>query len=181
MIFGLILGLGACATWGLLLWWSERDAMTGPWPPQQGNWPTAAWSWGLTILIYVGLFQTWVVPTGPWAWLIWTIGLGIGFAGSALQTWGMANLRFFGTSGWDVGVSTHGAYAWSRHPQYVGQAAGFLGFAIILGHLPGWIIALSAIATLTAAAMVEEAALTARHPEYAAYRARVPFLLRRPT
>jgi protein-S-isoprenylcysteine O-methyltransferase Ste14 len=180
MIFGVILGLGACAAWGVLLWWSERDATTGPWPPEHGNWPTAAWSWGLTILIYVGLFQTWQVPTGPFAWLIWTVGLTIGFLGSALQTWGMANLRFFGTSGWDIGVVTTGAYAWSRHPQYVGQAAGFLGFAIILGHLPGWIIASAAIATLYAAAMVEEAALDARHPDFAAYRARIPFLLGKP-
>ncbi len=180
MIFGLILGLGACATWGVILWWSERDAMTGPWPPEQGNIPTALWSWGLTILIYVGLFQTWTVPTGPWAWLIWTIALSIGFAGSALQTWGMANLRLAGTSGWDVGVYTCGAYAWSRHPQYVGQAAGFLGFAILLGHLPGWIISVAAMVTLYAAAQVEEAALEARNPDYATYKARVPFLLGKP-
>ena len=178
MIFGLFIGLGACALWGLILWYSNKEPATGPWPPKSGNLPTALWSWGLTILIYVGLFQTWQTPQGPMAWLIWTVALSIGTAGSALQTWGTANLGLKGTSGWDVGVVNTGAYAVSRHPQYVGQAAGFLGFAILLGHLPGWIISAAAIATLYFAARVEEAALAARHADYAPYRSTTAFFLK---
>ena len=181
MTFGLILGLGACALWAVILWLSYRDPLAGPWPPARGNWFTAAWSWGLTILIYVGMFQTWQVPEGEWAWLIWAVALSIGFAGSALQSWGTANLGLKGTSGWEVGIVRTGAYGWSRHPQYVGQAAGFLGFAILLGHLPGWIIAAAAMITLYAAARVEEAALSARHADYDTYRAKAPFLIGRPS
>lgn len=178
MIVGLLIGLGACVLWSLILWQSSKNPMTGPWPPKSGNIPTALWSWGLTILIYVGLFQTWQTPQGPWAWLIWTVALSIGTAGSALQTWGTANLGLKGTSGWDVGVVDTGAYAVSRHPQYVGQAAGFLGFAILLGHVPGWIISGAAIATLYYAARVEEAALAARHTNYHSYRSRTAFILK---
>ena len=176
VILGFAIGLGACAIWGVLLTLSARKPTDGPWPPRKGNIGTALWAWGLTIAIYVGLFQVWQVPQGAWAWLVWIVALGIGFAGSALQTWGMVNLRLNGTSGWDVGVVTDGAYRYCRHPQYLGQAAGFFGFAILINSVPGWIIAGAAIGTLAAAAWVEDKALRARHPEFADYAARTAFL-----
>jgi len=176
MITGLAIGLGACAIWGVLLIISARNPTGGPWPPRAGNIGTALWAWGLTIAIYVGLFQLWEVPQGPWAWLIWTVALAIGFAGSALQTWGMVNLRLNGTSGWDVGVVTQGTYRLCRHPQYLGQAAGFLGFGILINSPAAWVVAIAAITTLAAAAWVEDKALSARHAEHAAYASSTSFL-----
>ena len=143
----------------------------------RGTWATAAWSWGLTIAIYAGLFQAWAVPQGPWAPATWGIALAVGALGTAIQTWGMRDLGLRGTSGWDVGVVRTGAYRIARHPQYLGQALGFAGFAILLGHATGWVIALAAIATLVYAGLVEDRAMAARHPGFAAYRATTPFLL----
>lgn len=180
MIAALFLGLGACAAWGLILFVSDRDPSTGPWPPVRGNLWTAFWAWGLTILIYMGLFQAWGIDWNAFgwpAWLRWGGGGLLGLASAWLHLQGTADLGLKGTSGWNVGVVRRRSYALCRHPQYLGQALGFPGLALIAANGTSAVMALAAVATLVYAARVEDRAMAARHADHAAYRRSVPFLL----
>lgn len=180
MSAGFLLGLGATALWALLLARSDRRPGRGPWPPERGNLPSAAWAWGLTTLIYVGLIQTWGQPPALPAWLRVGAGLPLIGLGGLLHSWATAALGLKGTSGWDVGVVTSGPYALCRHPQYLGQIGSLAGVALLIGSFESLALGLAASAMLRFGARVEDRALAARHPDrVAAYRARTPFLLPR--
>ncbi len=172
----LAIGLLAAAAWIALLKWSDANPEKRLWPPRHGSWGTAAWAWGLTILIYVGLIRVAAIDfnvLGLPAWLRWGVGGGISLVGSAVQTWGASNLGLKGTSGWPVGLVTNGAYARLRHPQYLGQIATLIGIAIFAGSLLAWPVALAGSAALVYAARVEGRHLAATQPGHAAYAARV--------
>jgi protein-S-isoprenylcysteine O-methyltransferase Ste14 len=128
-------------------------------------------------LIYIGLFQAWATPQGDWAVVIWVIAMTLSGIGTVIQSWAIVDLGMAGTSGWNVGLVTTGSYRYCRHPQYFGQALGFVGFAILLGHGVGWAIGLAAVATLFYASYVEDRAMAARQGDFAAYKARTPFVL----
>ncbi len=178
MSVGLLLGLGATALWALILVRADRQPGGGPWPPEHGNLGSAAWAWGLTTLIYVGLVQTWGQPPTLPAALRVGSGLPLIVAGGLLHGWASAALGLKGTSGWDVGVVTHGPYALCRHPQYLGQIGSIAGLALLIGSGESLAIGLAASIMLIFGARVEDRAITARHPEATAgYRARTPFLL----
>lgn len=177
MIFWLGVSLGASAFWALILTWSDRNHERRLWPPRSGNWITGAWAWGLTILIYVGLINT---ATADWnalgwpAWLRWAGAIAAAIASTLVQGRGVRDLGLGGTSGWDVGVVTTGAYAWMRHPQYLGQIISLIGLAWFGAN--GWAFLAAAVGsvTLVYAGHVEERFLSRRHPrDYGAYSTRV--------
>ena len=174
------LGAGAAAVWIAVLAVSHHTPSVQLWPPRRGNLGTAAWAWGLTALIYVGLIRAadedWNALSLASA-LRWGAGGAFSLAGSVLHGWGTAALRLAGTSGWDVGVCRTGPYARQRHPQYLGQILTLAGMALLSGSAAGWVIVLVATAALVYAARVEEAHLLARHPPYAGYRDDVPSLI----
>ena len=68
---------------------------------------------------------------------------------------------------------TTGVYARARHPIYGGWILVGLGFALALSP---WALPLAALLALelSGKSRVEERALVAHHPEYTAYRQRVP-------
>jgi protein-S-isoprenylcysteine O-methyltransferase Ste14 len=69
---------------------------------------------------------------------------------------------------------TAGVYARARHPIYGGWILVGLGFALALSP---WALPLAALLALelSGKSRVEERALVAHHPEYTAYRERVPW------
>lgn len=155
-ILGLILGIGAAAIWGVILLASLARPERPIWPPKQGSLLTAIWAWGLTILIYVGLFQT--LPGGldlP-PLVRWGLGGALSVGGSLIQGWGTATMGLRGTSGWPIPEIRTGAYARFRHPQYLGQGIALAGIAIMGVADWGWLIVLSAWAALWLAAGTED-------------------------
>lgn len=180
MTGGVILGLSATMLWAGILMFSERRPGQGPWPPRRGNLLSAAWAWGLTTLIYVGLVQTWgqspVLPAG----LRYGLGLPLAVIGSVLHTWATATLGLKGTSGWDVGLATKGPYALCRHPQYLGQIFSIAGLAMIIGSPEALTLGVAACVMLIYGSRVEDRAIRSRHPDaFAAHSANTPFLLPR--
>jgi len=107
------------------------------------------------------------------------------FAAAVLATAGTAfmvySLRYLGRSFGVVSdvrsfVST-GPYRWVRHPLYAGEAIATLG--LLLGVLSPFTVALFcvAMALQMVRARVEEQAVTAAFPAYAAYAERTPMLI----
>ena len=177
--------LGAALVWGLVALWSFVAPARAVWPPARGTWPTAIWAWGVTALIYMGSYGLGLAdwnPHGLPALLTWGLGGALTLAGNALHLKSMVDLGLAGTSGWDVGVSRQGSYAWLRHPQYTAQAIVFAGWAVLAANGPTALAAGIAIAALILVGRAEEHVLRQRHPAaYEAYATEVNgWLPRRP-
>jgi len=176
MSSGLTLGIGASLIWVAILFWSDRYPERRLWPPHRGGWVTAIWAWGLTALIYVGLIRVcaadWNVLELP-TWIRWILGGGLSTWGSVIQTQGIAALGLKGTSGWNVGLVTRGAYARRRHPQYLGQIATLIGIALFAGSVLGWVVVVVGTGALLYAAVVEDRFWARRDPEFSNYAKRV--------
>jgi protein-S-isoprenylcysteine O-methyltransferase Ste14 len=173
---GLALGLGAVFLWLAALTWSRLHPARRLWPPIRGNIGTASWAWCLTLLIYVGMFQTEGALDLPPA-LRWGLGGALSIMGSLLHSWGTIRLGLAGTSGWPVDLATGGPYSYQRHPQYLGQILMVSGLALLLATPSGLVIGLAGAATLVYAARVEEGHLLAQSAAYARYRERIPSLI----
>ena len=117
------------------------------------------------------------VILGPLRW----IGLGLFVAGSALLVAGVVrlgpNLTPFPKPRSDAELVDTGAYGLARHPIYGGGVIAIVGWALLNG---GW-LGLLAAALLSwffdAKAAREERWLSAKFPEYDAYRRRVRKLI----
>ncbi|MBF9033612.1 DUF1295 domain-containing protein [Rhodobacterales bacterium HKCCE2091] len=178
MTGGLVIGLTATAAWVAILMISRNG--TGPWPPERGGWFTAVYAWGLTILIYVGLFQAWAEDANAFGWpgwIRWGVGGALMAASFGLQGWGTVDLGLRGTSGWPVPLRQTGSYALVRHPQYLGQMIGFAGMALAAANAAATVIALAAVALLILGSMVEDRFLSRHHDAFAAYARHTPFLI----
>ncbi|MBJ3762966.1 DUF1295 domain-containing protein [Maribius pontilimi] len=178
MVTWLLVSLGASALWGVVLFVSDRG-IAQIWPPAEGNIWTGAAAWLLTIAIYMGLIRT---ATADWnaldlpGWLRWGIGgVGLSIAATWVQGRGITDLGLKGTSGWDVGVVTTGAYAHRRHPQYAGQVLSLLGLALLGGSAWAGLAAVAGSAALVYASVVEDRHMARTHPGFADYADRVRF------
>lgn len=164
----LSVSLGASVLWLVVLFISDRG-VSQIWPPMRGTIWIGAAAWLLTISIYVGLIRT---ATADWnaldlpAWLRWSVG---GVALSVAATWaqgrGIWDLGLKGTSGWDVGLVTSGAYAKRRHPQYLGQIFSLLGLALLGGSAWAMLAGIVGSVALFYASLVEDRWMASRHPD----------------
>ena len=75
------------------------------------------------------------------------------------------DLGLKGTSGWDVGLITTGAYAKRRHPQYLGQIFSLLGLALLGGSAWAMLAGIVGSVALIYASLVEDRWMAANHPD----------------
>ncbi|RPE71537.1 phospholipid methyltransferase [Pacificibacter maritimus] len=163
MILNFALGLIGCFGWLGILTHANLRPSARIWPPRRPSWICVLWSWGLTTMIYVGLFrlglsenEARILPES-----LVTLGAIIAVAGSILQSWGTSALGLKATSGWPLGGSypadgcTKGPYKYHRHPQYIGQSLSFIGLALFGGSPYAVVLAVFGCAALVFASHVE--------------------------
>ena len=117
----------------------------------------------VTIGFILGSVALWLArPT----W--WTLAMGgvVAVVGEAMRLWAAGHLEK------DSEVTRSGPYRWFRHPLYVGSAILGAGLAVASAQpVVAGIVAVYLVATMTAAAHVEEARLDRRFgDEYQRYR-----------
>ena len=105
------------------------------------------------------------------------IGVAVFAIGVAFETIGDAQLRAFKSDPANKGrLMTRGLWAWTRHPNYFGDAAVWTGLTLIALESPlGWMTILSPVVmthflmNVSGKAMLERA-MEKKYPEYAAYK-----------
>lgn len=128
---------------------------------------------------------------GWWGWLGWlgASGIAVWAVGFAFESIGDAQLRRFKADPANKGkVMDRGLWAWTRHPNYFGDAAVAWGFWLIgglgSGWLPGLLTVIAPIAmthfvrNVTGAKLLERT--MSQRPGWDAYAARVPLFFPRP-
>ena len=78
------------------------------------------------------------------------------------------------------GLIADGFFARTRHPNYLGEMMIYGSFALVVGHWLPWVALAAAWGLVFVPNMLAIDASLARHPGYAAWRARTGFLLPRP-
>jgi steroid 5-alpha reductase family enzyme len=135
------------------------------------------WSWPMALALGT------TGQLSAWGWL----GLLAWATGYAFQVFGDAQMHRFRTDPSTKGqVMDRGLWAWSRHPNYFGEAMMWLGYGLLALAAPwGW-LGLPCVALVfwfmnqgSAARMTERYMLKSR-PAYAEYMARVPAFFPRP-
>ncbi|MBV9166861.1 MAG: isoprenylcysteine carboxylmethyltransferase family protein [Solirubrobacterales bacterium] len=126
---------------------------------------------------YAGWFTSFLIRPGG-EHLAWGVAVGfwVQIAGLVLWTWAFAKLaRSYGIVAADRGLVTGGPYAIVRHPLYSAYIVGGIGY--LMQSLSAWniLVNLAAIGWQFVRIRAEERHLAS--PEYAAYRARVPWRL----
>lgn len=112
----------------------------------------------------------------PWAPLASIVGIGLIGTGVAVSLAAYGALRSTFSpfprpiDGGHVVAS--GIYRRVRHPMYVGVVLGGMGWSIATGSAAGLAITAGLAVLFDIKARLEEAWLTARYPDYAAYRSR---------
>jgi len=152
-------------------------------PPARDSWQYR-FVWGLTAASALG-----VAVVG---WLDWNsfllghwprlpLGALLAVAGTLFALWGIRTLGVHATSGLHDALVESGPYRYSRNPQYVGDIALLLGWAIACNSLRTWVVCLLGIAWFGLAPFTEEPWVRAHYgAAYDAYRRRVPRFLGRP-
>jgi steroid 5-alpha reductase family enzyme len=110
---------------------------------------------------------------GPLAWL----GVAVFAAGLAFETIGDMQLARFKADPANKGrLMTTGLWAWTRHPNYFGDATVWVGLTLIALEAPfGWMTVLSPVVmahflvNVSGKALLERG-MAEKYPEYAAYR-----------
>ena len=77
------------------------------------------------------------------------------------------------------GLITDGFFARVRHPNYLGEMMLYASFAVVAGHWIPWVVLAWVWGGVFVPNMLRKEASMARHPGWAAYRARTGFLLPR--
>ncbi|MEO0422705.1 MAG: DUF1295 domain-containing protein [Pseudomonadota bacterium] len=78
-----------------------------------------------------------------------------------------------------AGLITDGFFTHVRHPNYLGEMLLYASFALVAGHWLPWLVLAWVWGALFATNIAYKEARMARHPEWAAYRARTGLLLPR--
>jgi steroid 5-alpha reductase family enzyme len=123
--------------------------------------------------------------TAPW--LVWAGGA-VWLAGVALETVADAQLAAYKRDRNRGPLMDRGVWAWSRHPNYFGDALVWWGIWLIGGAASGWVPALVTVASpvamthflrnVTGARLLEQT--MSRRPGWDRYAARVPLFVPRP-
>jgi steroid 5-alpha reductase family enzyme len=141
-----------------------------------------------TLQVFLALLPVYVVATRPGRDLGWldAVALVVGLAAVALETVADLQMRRFTARARPGQVMDQGVWAWSRHPNYLGELGFWVSMALFgLAASPGsWWVVVGAVlvwAMLRFASipMMEERSL-ARRPAYQEVVDRVPRLFPRP-
>ena len=133
------------------------------------------------VIALAGTFVMWLALAQPPTtddWRVLAIADVVMIAGLVFTLYALGALRAcFGLAPEARGLVTTGAYRLVRHPIYLGEFVIFLG-ALLPVLAPMTIVIFGLFCLLQARrAALEEAALSAAFPDYAAYRRRTPALL----
>jgi protein-S-isoprenylcysteine O-methyltransferase Ste14 len=138
-------------------------------------------TWVLVLGLYwvapVMLVTDWLGPTpAPPAWrlgaavLVHTVGLAIMLVADAQKHFTLLHAR---------GLIEGGMFRHVRHPNYLGEMMVYGAYALLVGRLAPWLILLWVWTQVFLVNMLNKEASLARHPQWAAYRARTGMLLPR--
>lgn len=175
---GALLALGFCLAFSLVR-------------PQARVWPPAdrhSWQfhvvWWLTAVSTAGIVLTGILDwnSGPLGhWLRLPVGAALLLGGLLLALAGITTLGGHATLGLEGRLIESGLYRWTRNPQYVGDIAALLGWAMLCNSGRTWWVAMLAMACFAVTPFAEEPWLREQYGEaYDAYRSRVSRFLGRP-
>lgn len=142
-----------------------------------------------TAIVFLGLLPLWpalAAGARPLGWLD-GLALAVGLAGVALELVADEQLRAFRRARPPAdAICERGPWAWSRHPNYLGEILVWVSLALF-GQAAGglawwtWLGALAIVAMfLLVSIPMKEARMLARRPTYAERQQRVSLLLPRP-
>ena len=106
-------------------------------PPKQQSWQF----YGTWILFYSGAVLTTVLALFTWnTWVVsseirFLIGVPLALLGGAFVSWGIFSLGIKNTHGTANGFVEHGAYQFTRNPQYLGDIVLFIGLLMVVNSL----------------------------------------------
>jgi len=106
-------------------------------PPKQQSWQF----YGTWILFYSGAVLTTVLALFTWnTWIVsseirFLIGVPLALLGGAFVSWGIFSLGIKNTHGTANGFVEHGAYQFTRNPQYLGDIVLFIGLSMVVNSL----------------------------------------------
>lgn len=162
--------LGVLGTWAFLtLYW------VAPWLlvlGTAGNLQLGGWTPG----------TEWSPPgTGVLAVAVvaYVVGLVLMIGADAQKNATLAARRDPGGGGSSPGLITTGFFAWSRHPNYLGEMMIYGAFALVVGHWLPWVILAAVWLLFFLPNMLAIEASLSRYPGYEAWRDRTGFLLPR--
>jgi len=142
----------------VVLWFGRKRAkkLESPWEMAQHAVPIILGFWLLIEKSWIGLNKRFL-PESP---VVLWIGLALTAVGVALAIWARLTLG----ANWSGVVTVKknhelirkGLYRWIRHPIYTGILIAFIGTAMIMGHVRGWLGLLMVWATFYFKARREE-------------------------
>ncbi len=146
-------------------------------PPGRDSWQYRG-IWALTLVSSLGVVLTGLLDWNRCAfghWLRLPVGGALAVGGLLLALWGVRTLSVHASLGLGGRLVESGPYRYTRNPQYVGDIALLLGWAILCNSLLTWMLCLLGMAWFALAPFTEEPWLREQHgPPYDAYRSRVP-------
>ncbi len=143
-----------------------------------------------TLQVFVGMLPAYIALTRPgdgWIWLAW-LAFVVGIAAVTLELAADTQMRRFVAAGRPGAVMDQGLWAWSRHPNYLGETGFWLSvalFGVAAAPADGWwlfvgVAVMVAMFLGASIPMMEKRSLQ-RRPQYQDVIDRVPRLLpRRP-
>ncbi|MEW5422451.1 DUF1295 domain-containing protein [Amorphus sp. 3PC139-8] len=155
--------------------------------------PSFWWRSLFSVFLLQGLLQ-WLIaapihaalafpPSGKTTWALGTgfILFAIGFVIEGVADWQLARHKRDGSTA----TLARGLWAWSRHPNYFGEAVLWIGLALVAYGLSGHALAFAGpflliVVMVGVSVRVTESHLVQSRPDYAAYRARTSAFLPRP-
>lgn len=150
---------------------------------RHSKWQLVVW-----VLLGVGFGLLFFWPTRhqfhePYFWYRW-VGLFIMLLGLSVRwtaIWQLKSAFSVDLDSLTGHLISTGVYRWIRHPSYLGEIALFLGFALILGQLPGFLLMMTCVLIGFVRRIHQEEHFLLQHsPEYDRYRRNtwrlVPFI-----
>jgi protein-S-isoprenylcysteine O-methyltransferase Ste14 len=152
-------------------------------PPKQESWQYFL-VWIPTLIAFGGMIVVGVLDwnsLGLSAMVRWPIGVMLVLIGNLLAGIGVGQLSLRATSGAKHELITSGLYQYTRNPQYLGDVAILLGWALWCGSLWALPLTISGIVAFVLTPFAEEPWLEEVYSDdYQKYRQHVPrFLFRR--
>lgn len=148
------------------------------WPPPRRNSWQYLFTWGLTIVSFVGILILSILGWDSFVldhWLRFPIGIGLIASSIVLVIWAIRALGLHASQGLGGRLIQQGPYQITRNPQYVADIGMLAGFAILANSTYAWLTCLLSMAWFILAPFTEEPWLRDEFGlDYDLYRERVP-------